>query len=211
MASSPEGQDLRREVFHSPFNRVLAVVVWAIDALLLAGGVMSWTLAERPLLLVPAALLALAGWVGLWHPAVIVDDAAATLVNVARTVTVPWAALIDVDTKYALTLRTPGHAYPAWAAPAPGRAGAAMARRNERSAGPRQALSTERSRPGDLLASESGQAAHLVRARWQELIDAGRVEAGVADRLRVVHTWHVGSLGALLALAIGSVFALGWA
>lgn len=203
--------DPRREVFHSRFNRVLAVVVWAIVALLLASGVVSGILAARPVFLVPAALLALAGWVALWRPAVIVDDEAAKLVNVARTVTVPWPALIDVDTKYALTLRTPGHVYPAWAAPAPGRAGAAMARRRERgSVRPPGPLPSERSRPGDLLASESGQAAYMVRARWQELVGAGRVEAGIADRVRVVQTWHLGYLGPLIALAIGSVFALGW-
>ncbi|MEP6481126.1 MAG: PH domain-containing protein [Rhodoglobus sp.] len=206
---SPDGSV---ETFHSRFNRVLAVAIWAIDGLLVAGGVVSGTLEGHPALVAPAALLAFAAWLALWHPAVIVDDDDATLVNVIRTVVVPWSALIDVDTKYALTLRTPERAYSAWAAPAPGRAGAAMARRVERGRQPSGHRGTAVSpRPGDLMASESGQAAYMVRTRWQELIAADSVETGIAHEVVVRTNWHWPSIAVLVALAIGSAFALGWA
>lgn len=198
--------DLHREVFHSRFNRMLAVATWLIDALLLGSGIASGILSDRPQLIVPAALVGFAAWAGLWRPAVVVDDEAVILVNVVGSVTVPWAALIEVDTKYALALRTPGRVYSAWAAPAPGRAGAAMAGRRQHDSGRSGA-----SRPGDLLASESGEAAYLVRTRWTELLDAGRVETGVADTVSVQRNRHLVTLAVLVVLATASAFALGWA
>ena len=50
----------------------------------------------------------------------VVHDGGATLENPYRTIDVPWAALVNVDTRYALTLITPHAKYAAWAAPAPG-------------------------------------------------------------------------------------------
>ncbi|WP_448631495.1 hypothetical protein [Cellulomonas soli] len=43
------------------------------------------------------------------------------VVNPLRAVRVPWAALIDVRTRYSLTLVTPTGQVRAWAAPGPGR------------------------------------------------------------------------------------------
>ncbi len=199
-------------VYHSRFNRVVAIVVWALEVFLLVSGVIGGVLQRHPGFVVPAAFAALAVFALLWHPKVVVDDAGTTLVNVLVTVVVPWAALIDVDTKYSLSLRTPGRAYAAWAAPAPGRTGIAMARRTERRHGDRETTPTlaGRARPGDLVATESGAAAYLVRSRWQELVEAGRVEAGVAESTPVTTRVHWTQSGALLVLAAGSVYVLGW-
>ncbi len=201
------------EVFRSRFNRIIAVCAWVLDAALLGGTVATDALAAHPALVVPAGLIAVASWVTLWHPGVTVDDEKVSLVNIVRTVSVPWEALIDVDTQYALTLRTPRRSYSAWAAPAPGRAGAAIARRTERRHGAPAVMpgTGGRSRPGDMLGTESGDAAYLVRSRWQSLIAEGRVEAGLADETAITVRWHLFSLVALTALAVGSAFALGWA
>ena len=46
-------------------------------------------------------------------------------------------------------------------------------------------------RPGDLKGTDSGQAARLVRGRWEELIESGSLDAGNADTttVRVTLRW----------------------
>ena len=65
----------------------------------------------------PLALgfLGLLAWLLFWHPRVDVTDEGVTLVNPLRTIRVPWAALINVETQYALTLVTPDGRHRAWA------------------------------------------------------------------------------------------------
>jgi len=196
-----------RDVFVSRFNRVLAVVVWALDAFALAGYVWIHAGLRDPFAILPVALVALLACVALWRPSIQIDDEEIRVVNVFRTITVPWPALIHIDTKYALTLFTPGHRYSVWAAPAPGRTGAAMAaRKQERGRVEMAPVSEDGSiRPGDLIASESGQAAYLIRERWARLRDAGRIDAGIADATPVdvrVHWWLNGVMAALLVATV---------
>lgn len=186
---------------------MLAVVVWALDAFALAGYVWIHAGLRDPFAILPVALVALLAWVALWRPSIQIDDEEIRVVNVFRTITVPWPALIHIDTKYALTLFTPGHRYSVWAAPAPGRTGAAMAaRKQERGRVEMAPVSEDGSiRPGDLIASESGQAAYLIRERWARLRDAGRIDAGVADQTPVDIRVHWRLNGIMAALLIGSV------
>jgi len=195
-------------VFTSRFNRIIAVVIWVFDALVL-GALLIGAQSDRALAFVPAAFVALFAWLALWRPNVEVSDARVRLLNVFRTIEVPWAALIHVDTRYALTLYTPGHRYAAWAAPAPGRTGTNIARRAERRGTVGPAPRPDGTvRPGDLLASESGQAAYLVRDTWARLQNADAIEAGVAESTPVSVRWHWLSGGALVLLALGSLAAL---
>jgi len=129
---------------------------------------------------------------------------------VLRTVVIPWAALIDVDTKFSLTLRTPNGRFGVWAAPAPGRTGVAMARRAERRHGnqAQTAAMGNRSRPGDLVTTESGEAAYLVRDRWNSLVEAGRIEAGQAESTAVLVRWHWVLDAALAGLLIATILVL---
>src|SRR5947209_8740706 len=107
-----------REVFVSRFNRVLAVLIWAAAAALTVGLLISVHDA-RLLYIVPGVLFAFIAWAMLWHPSLTVAADDITVVNVTSTIRIPWEALINVDTKFALTLYTPGHRFPVWAAPAP--------------------------------------------------------------------------------------------
>ncbi|GAB3803634.1 hypothetical protein GCM10028798_22870 [Humibacter antri] len=196
-----------RDVFVSRFNRVLAVVVWALDAFVLAGYVWVHGGLRDPFATVPVALVALLAWVALWRPSIQIDDDGIRVVNVFRTIEVPWPALIHIDTKYALTLFTPGHRYSVWAAPAPGRTGAAMAARKQERGRVEMAPVSENGsiRPGDLIASESGQAAYLIRERWARLRDAGHIDAGFADETPVhirVHWWLNGIMAAPLIATV---------
>lgn len=197
-------------VFHSRFNRVVAIVIWALEAFVLVSNVISGEFAEGPaLVVVPVVLGAVLVYAVLWRPSVAVSADGVTLVNVLRTIVVPWPALIDVDTRFSLSLRTPGGTFSAWAAPAPGRAGAAVANRAERRHGPHSPTPSigGRARPGDLISTESGEAAYMVRERWNELVEAGLVEVGVAETTPVAIHWHwvQGAVVAALIIAVVAV------
>lgn len=197
-----------REVFVSRFNRVLAVLIWAASAALTVGLLVSVHDA-RLLYVVPCALFAFMGWALLWRPRLTVEDDGIEVVNVTRTVRIPWQALIHVDTKYALTLYTPGRKFPVWSAPAPGTASTLRATRREttgRIGKPNVADSVRR--PGDLLSTASGAAAEVVRRRWTELQQSGAVDSGHADETPVTIRWHIATLAVLVVLAAGTVAAL---
>jgi hypothetical protein len=196
------------DVFVSRFNRVLAILIWAACAALAVGLALSVRDA-RLLYLVPVALFAVLAWATLWRPLLVIGDAAITVVNVTRTIRVPWEALIHVDTKYALTLYVPGAKYPVWSAPAPGTARTLRATRNEtRGRVGRPSVDDTVRRPGDLLGTESGAAAEVIRRRWTALQNAGAIEAGRADETPVAVRWHVVTLTGLAVLTAGSVAAL---
>jgi hypothetical protein len=197
-----------RIVFVSRFNRIMAVALWVIVALLLVTALVNGDGTTRLLALVPAAFGAILGWTVLWHPHVVVDDDEIEVVNVFSTVRVPWAALVHVDTRFALTLVTPHRKVAAWAAPAPGRAGVAIARRRGQRHG-RVIPDTQGQRnAGDLLTTDSGDAAYLVRERWDSLREAGRIVLGVADSTPVPLRVHVVTLVALVATGVGGWFAI---
>ncbi|MGN6425234.1 MAG: PH domain-containing protein [Leifsonia sp.] len=197
-----------REVFVSRFNRVLAVLIWAAAAALTIGLLVSVHDA-RLLYIVPCGLFALLGWAMLWRPKLTVGDDGIEVVNVSRTIRIPWQALIHVDTKYALTLYTPGHKFPVWSAPAPGTASTLRATRREtKGAVGRPRVADSVRRPGDLLSTESGAAAEVVRRRWLAQQESGAIETGLADETPVAIRWHVLTLVALLVLAAGTVAAL---
>jgi len=188
---------------HSRFNRFAALVVWALSALMIWAAVTQGADPRAAGLYPFAALLALLGWAGLWRPCVRVGDAGVTLRNVTHEVVVPWEALIHVDTRYALTLHTATGKFTAWAAPAPGLVGSLTARRRH---GDREArASGEALRAGDLIGTESGDAALIVRERWRRRLDAGAVVTGVADTVQVARRWDLPVLGGLVILTLATV------
>ncbi|MBO1267340.1 PH domain-containing protein [Arthrobacter cavernae] len=197
------------EIFKARSNRLLAWICWSVAAF----GVVVTVTAAGPAALAgtaPLLLVAFFGWLLFWRPAVVVHDAGVTLENPYRTIDVPWEALVQVDTRYALTLMTPGRKYPAWAAPAPGIWGGRNARPEhlkglpETSYGPGSSV-----RPGDLKNTDSGAAALMVRARWQERLECGQVEAGRAEETLVpvaVGWFRVAATVVLAAASYWSVF-----
>ena len=129
------------------------------------------------------------------------------LENPFRSVAVPWAALVQVDTRYALTLITPSRSYGAWAAPAPGIWGGRNARPEDLQGLPGSTYGPGHSvRPGDLKSTDSGQAARLVRARWQQRLESGAVDAGSAEDTPVTVTVRWLELGATAVLVAFSIW-----
>lgn len=154
------------------------------------------------------ALPALAVWVVYGRPAVVVSDAGVEVRNVLRTVELPWTAIERVDTKYALTLHTAYGTYAAWAAPAPSRVQTLASSPEDTRHLPASTYIGGGVRPGDLLSSSSGQAAAYIRRRWDELHEAGHLDAARLERARPVVRWHVGSVAAVLLLAAAAVASL---
>lgn len=113
----------------------------------------------------PIVLVAWFAWLLYIRPAVTVSDGFVEIANPFRTHRVPWGDIVDVESRYALTLvTTGGRTIRAWAAPAPG-ARQALATRKEELPGAGSGDGTRR--PSDAQGTESGDAAALVRTHLE--------------------------------------------
>lgn len=193
---------------NSRFNRVLAAGICAVSAVI----AVSLFFVDRPnqlAYLVPLAFVNLLIWEGLWRPLLTITGNGVEVTNPFRSIHIPWNALVNVDTKFALTLFTPGRKFEVWVAPSPGRSfgyrSAAVADREIRRSSPHSSSTV---RPGDLITSESGAAASLVRSRWELLQTSGLIEAGIAHEVAVTVRWHWTAIVALLVLCVASIPAL---
>ncbi len=150
------------------------------------------------------ALLIGTCWAVYWHPEVRVDDDGVHIVNVLHRIEVPWAALIGIETKWALTLVTPQRRYRAWAAPAPGRS--VMRQEHRDTHRLKDAAIGGEVRPGDLPHTDSGAAAKMVRDHWTAVRESGvldDVDPAAATVTRSAN-WSVIAAGAVL-IALGIV------
>lgn len=191
MGGMPEAHVLRPR-----FGRVLAAAVIAVCAtaavtMLVQSSGEGWQ--ALPML----GLLAYAAWAAYWRPAVRIDDDAVTVENVFRTLRVPFGQIQRIDTRYALTLYTAMRRVTAWAAPAPGRHRLLLAQREQGRHLPESSYIAGTVRPGDLIGSESGAAAYIVRRRWEQLRDTGRLDDHAAPITVRLHTATI-AVGAVL-------------
>ncbi|MGC5170839.1 PH domain-containing protein [Microbacterium sp. DT81.1] len=197
--------DPANRLLHSRFNRIMAILVWAVAAIVAAlaawGGEPSLTWVYPA-----AALAAFLSWAALWRPGVGVGAAGVHVRNVTHTVDIPWEALIHIDTKHALTLLTPGQRFSAWSAPAPGIMTSRIISRRPLNREGRAVGSMPRT--GDLMGSDSGDAAMLVREEWRRRIDAGLITVGLADEFNVRRRWDIPVLIAAAVLLAVTVWAL---
>lgn len=163
-------------------------------------------------------LVSVTAWTCYWHPKVVVTDGGIEVVNPLRTFDVPWPDVVDIETKWALTVQTSSGTIRAWAAPSPGR----QILRSQQSQDRRLAGLPKNSlaRPSDLATTESGAAAQIVRQRWLRLIDAGHVHRPNPDaavRAGAVieggghrERWHVQVIALLIVLAALAVASVVW-
>lgn len=190
-------------IMHSRFNRVMAILLWLVAASLALSA--PWEPSETwryP----TAGILALFAWAALWRPYVGVDDFGVTLRNVSHVVRVPWPALVHVDTHLALTLHTAGGAFAAWSAPAPGALSSAIAGRRP---GAREARAAGGAvRRGDLLGTESGNAALVIREQWQTRLSNGTIPTGVADSYKVTREPDFFVIGLSAVLIAATIWTL---
>ncbi|MDJ0339287.1 PH domain-containing protein [Cryobacterium sp. PH31-O1] len=191
-------------IFYSRFNRIIAAVFAAVAALSALSLFLLPTASNR-WLVIPALFVVLFVWEVLWRPDLRVSDDAVTIRNPFRTIVVPWAALVHIDTKFALTLYTPGHKFAVYCAPAPGRS---VTRSGQRRTTDPVPYVSGQPRPGDLPGSESGEAAHLVRARWNLLQQSGRVDGGLAAQTPVLVVWAWERVAIFVVFAAASAVAI---
>jgi hypothetical protein len=204
MSTAPSAESA--EIFKARTNKWFAGLAWAVAGAGLVSTALSGQ-AEAVSGTGPLLLTAYLGWVLFWRPSVVVEEAGVRLENPFRSIAVPWAALVQVDTRYALTLITPARSYGAWAAPAPGIWGGRNARPEDLQGLPGSTYGPGRSvRPGDLKSTDSGQAAQLVRARWQQMVESGALDAGAAADTPVAVRVRWLELGVTAALVLFSIW-----
>lgn len=130
-------------------------------------------------------------WAAFWRPHVAVSDGGVRLVNVLRTIDLPWPSIEAIDTKWSLSLVTAYGKFTAWAAPAPGVRGAFRAARTDVKRLPSSTYAGEGVRPGDLPSSASGEVAVRIRQRWEALRHAGHLNDPRLEHEAAPVTWHV--------------------
>ena len=133
-------------------------------------------------------------------PEVTASEESIRVTNPWRRHVVPWGALIDVDTRFSLTLVTPRTRVHALGAPSPGGFSAMRSKADRDSATRRvQRQRAGLVRPGDLPATQSGALAAVIRGHLSDLVEAGTLRTDE----QVQTTARVGSLavtGGLLTL-----------
>jgi hypothetical protein len=196
------------EVVYRPvFGRILAVVTMVVCAVGIAalfwGDLVAGIRYAWPILL--AATLA---WALFWRPSLRVQEHGVTVENVLRTHFVPWPAIVDVDTRFSLTLHTVKGRIPVWAAPAPSRH-RTLGLASKDFDGVADSARSELGglRPADALTVPSGNLAQLIRGRWERLRDAGLFASGVDPEAMTV-TWHWATVTAIAALVLATAAGL---
>jgi hypothetical protein len=145
------------------------------------------------------AFLALAIYAAFWRPRLIIRETGINVRNIVATHEIEWGAIERIDTKWGLTLFLKNRRISVWAAPAPSRYAAMFASRDQGQHLPETTYLAGTVRPGDLVNSDSGGAAALVRRHWERHTnDSARVESRV--NLGLIIALCV--LGALAATAL---------
>ncbi len=127
----------------------------------------------------PFLLLGLLGWAAFWAPRVEVSDGGVLVVNIFRTIQVPWPAVEGVDGRYGLQLRTAYGAFTAWGVSAP--------------------------TGSDRRQARPSAAAVTVQERLDALREAGWLENPRLEQPHAHAEWHVPLICATAALSVASV------
>lgn len=197
-----------QEVRYRPvFGRILAVVTVVVCAL----GVVALFWSEPALAwryVWPVLLVAMLAWALFWRPSLTVAAHGITVENVLRTHFVPWPAIVAIDTRYSLTLRTAQGRVSVWAAPAPGRHRTlGLAPKDFDGVGESARGGIGELRPADALTTPSGNLAQLIRGHWERLRDAGAFASGVDPEASTV-TWHWATVAGVAVLAAATAIGL---
>lgn len=190
--------------FRPTFGRVLSVVVAALAVLAIGGLIAAgdWTgLLRHGWLYAFVAALAFALF---WMPRLDVAEHEVTVRNVFSTAHIPWTAIQNIDTKYALTITTVAGRISVWASPAPNRYAATRATRADARLASDAALGSD-VRPGDLPGTASGDAAFVIRQHWNQLVEDGLLDNAVVEEgslRRDIHWTTIAVLTALLGATV---------
>lgn len=181
---------------HPGAVRVLAVL-WSVFAAFLAQDLVRRGEPDELLLGLPLLALSVCAARALfWQPAVRVSDEHVELVNVWRTVRLPWSSVQDLDTRWAFTVLADDRRWTAWAAPSSGRRVRPVRRRETPWVQPGDEWIEGSRAPG----STAGEAALLVGVRWEvwrQRPAPQRTGTGAGVQVR----WNTGTAASLVLSA----------
>ncbi len=149
----------------------------------------------------PFYLVAFLGWWLFFYPKVTISGDGIGVRNPVRTIEVPWSALSNIETKFALTLIPGQRRFGVWAAPA---GGAFSSRRGGRDSMPPGHNLESGMRASELLNSPSGGVAHMIRREWQRLIETGKLGAPQEVSVRINIVPVAGALILLIFIVLSS-------
>lgn len=194
-------------VFRTGSARALAGVVMALCVFGVALGMVRsgagtlWTAGPW------AAAIAVTIWAVYWRPRVVIRDEEVQLVNILRTVSIPWTAIRSVDTKWTLTLVTDDGRFAAWASPGPG--GMAKARAAQRARREEARLGSLSMFGGRTLpVAARASVADVINERWAKT-QAGETASAASSAAPTI-SWHwpvIIAVPVLVALALLATFA----
>lgn len=141
----------------------------------------------------------------LWRPQLHAGENTLLIVNPLRTVEIDWAAVVHVDTKFALTVFTPAERFRVSCAPQPGQIAARRAmKRIDKEPNARKAISAG-IRIGDIPGTESGDAAALVRDRWESWRHRVGDAAPDANEAQPIKRFNFGAIGTMVLMPLALV------
>lgn len=153
--------------FASRGSRTLAVTLWVVLGF---GWWGAWPLNGHGLVL--AGLITVSVVTAtipvLWHPSVQISPDALRVNNPLTTHVVPWSAIQRIDTRFAVQLVTEGKTIVLWAGVAPGRHLSFWATKDQGAHLPDSTYQGQLIGPGDLIGSESGEIAAILRRSWED-------------------------------------------
>lgn len=150
-------------------------------------------------------------WAAYWNPRLIVGDDQLVIVNVWRTIAVPWSAVRGVETKWSLVLDTDAGRITAWAVPAP--RGTAPIPPADTATGPSDAHAADAmpdastvsaARPPVVHRFSARFAAATVRDRFERHTVTARPRRGdgrAGETPTVTRRWHLAPMITLVVLA----------
>jgi hypothetical protein len=171
------------------FGRVLAVIVGVICVVGIVGLAVLGDWANLATTVLPLLFFGVLVYALFWRPLISIDERGLTVVNIFRSVFLPWSALERIDTRYSLTLFTPTRKVPVWAAPGPSA---------------RRTTATERGVGGG---PASLRIADVVDERWEALREAGAL-TGTDREVDVRTRVHWITIAVLVALLVASLLSV---
>lgn len=139
------------------------------------------------------ALAGLGSWAVFYAPSVTVSPGGVRVRNILRTYDLSWPSIRHLSTRWALTIETTGGSVTAWAAPSGGRSTDLISAQQAAAGGDSQATEQIVTAAAVTRAPDGGpaaEAAALIRAQHDTLLDAGFLDNPRLEQERPRVSWH---------------------
>ncbi|GAB3126417.1 PH domain-containing protein [Glaciibacter psychrotolerans] len=190
------------------FGKVLAIATGVVIVVCLVTLIVDGDPAAGIRFALPLVTVGYLVWLTFWLPAVEISDGGVRLHNTLRTIDLPWPSIERIDTRYALTLYTTYGRFVAWAAPASGRHTLMSTPASDTKHLPESTFMAGSIGAGDVPRTDSGDAAAIIRRRWEALRDAGHLDRRASDPDHTAVHWHRVQIVVLALLVVLSALGL---